>query len=380
MRGSHTVATLATHGLSGSRMSGKERLEAALECEEVDRVPWAPKVFIGHYRSGTSAVHQRMSIAEFADVLHCDAIAWDNLIAARTDGVTHGTTKQGHTTTRLTQTPVGQLRQSWTWSPEAHTSHPTEFPLKGPGDYEVAKYIAEHTIYEPVSGRHQEMLRSVGDRGVVVTAAPGTPLMTLLQNTIGMPQAYYHITDYQRQFDELFEVEADGWSRYYDALATTDAEFVCTQENTSTTLISPALYRKYCLPLKKRARKLMHRAGKHYMLHMCGCLQDLLPDILEAGADSWESFTPPPIGDTLFQDGRAVAGDAVSLVGGINAAMLTMWPRRRLLDYVVETVESLPHAHGITFTSGGAMPVECPLDELADIGRDLTQLLSRWGQ
>lgn len=101
------MASVATHGLPGSRMSGKERLEAAVRCEEVDRVPWAPKVFIGHYRSGTSAAHQRMSVAEFADVLHCDAIAWENLITAKADGVTHETTKHGHTTTRLTQTPVG---------------------------------------------------------------------------------------------------------------------------------------------------------------------------------------------------------------------------------------------------------------------------------
>lgn len=372
------MPTIGTSGRSGSCMTGKERLEAALRLEEVDRVPWAPKVFIGHYRSGTSAAHQQMSIAEFADVLNCDAIAWENLVVANSEGVTHKTVRDGLVTTRITETPVGELRQSWTWSEEAHTSHPTEFPLKGQGDYAAATYIAEHTTFEPVSGRHQETLKSVGDRGVVVTAAPGTPLMTLLQNTIGMPQAYYHIADWQDEFDELFEVEADSWCRYYEALAETEAEFVCTQENTSTTLISPAFYRKYCLPLKKKACELMHQRGKHYMLHMCGCLKGLLPDILEAGADSWESFTPPPIGDTLFQDGRAVAGDTVSLVGGINAAMLTLWPREKLLDYVTETVDALPHTRGITFTSGGAMPVECPLAELADIGRDLTQRLSRW--
>lgn len=66
----------------GSRMTGRERLRAALSLAEVDQVPWAPKVFIGHYRSGTTAEHQGMSIAEFADVLNCDAIAWDSLVSA----------------------------------------------------------------------------------------------------------------------------------------------------------------------------------------------------------------------------------------------------------------------------------------------------------
>lgn len=47
-----------------SQMTGKERLSAAVRFGEVDRIPWAPKIFIGHCRSGTSPEHQKMSIAE----------------------------------------------------------------------------------------------------------------------------------------------------------------------------------------------------------------------------------------------------------------------------------------------------------------------------
>ena len=362
------------------RMTGRERLEAALRCEEVDRVPWAPKVFIGHYRSGTSAAHQAMSVAEFADVLNCDAIAWDNLVTARTENVTHEAVRDGHTVTRITRTPVGEIVSGSSWSPETHSGHPTEFPLKGPRDYEVATYIAEHTEFEVEGDRHEATLESVGDRGIVITTGPGTPLMTLIQNTIGMPQVYYHLNDYQKEFDELYEAESDRWCRYYETLAKSDAEYVCTQENTSTTLVSPALYEKYCLPLKRKAREIMGRAGKHYMLHMCGCLKALLPQIDEVRADSWESFTPPPIGDTHFGDGRRVAGDGVCLIGGMNAVMVSVWDHQRVLDYVDRTLAGLPHTRGIVFTSGGAMPMECPTERLADLGRRLTDQLASPGR
>lgn len=215
-----------------SQMTGKERPEAALKLEEVDRIPWAPKVLIGHYRSGTSSAQREMSIAEFADVLNCDAIAWNVLVK------TH-------------------------------------------------------------------------------------------------------------------------------------------QENTSSTLVSPDLYGKYCLPLKKKACEMITGAGKHFMLHMCGCLRDLLPQILEVGADSWESFTPPPIGDTLFKDGREVSPDEVCLIGGMNAATVSVWDHGKVLDYVDETLDSLTHTRGIVFTSGGAMPVECPVETLAELGEKLRPHLAK---
>ena len=99
----------------GSRMSGKERLEAALRFQEVDRVPWAPKVFIGHYRSGTSARHQEMSVAEFADVLNCDAIAWDHLVERHYENVETETIKKGNDVLTIRKTPVGELRSVSSW-------------------------------------------------------------------------------------------------------------------------------------------------------------------------------------------------------------------------------------------------------------------------
>ena len=266
-------------------MTGKERLDAALRLEEVDRVPWAPKVFIGHYRSGTSSAHQSMSIAEFASVLHCDAIAWDSLVKARSTNVTQEIVRDGLVTRRITTTPVGEIVSASTRSPETHSSHPTEFPLKTPADYEVAKYIAEHTTFEPAAGVHEQMLASVGDRGIVVTTGPGTPLMTMIQDTVGMPQIYFHLADHREEFDELFEAEAAKWLRHYEAIAQTDAEYVCVQENTSTTLVSPALYERYCLPLKQKACEVVRRSGKHYMLHMCGRLKGLMASIRQVGAE-----------------------------------------------------------------------------------------------
>ena len=353
------------------QMTGKERLAAAIKFGEVDRIPWAPKVFAGHYRSGTSPEHREMSIAEFADVLNCDAIGWGGAVVPKTANVTRETVRDGSVTTTITRTPVGEVRSASAWSEETQTHHPAEFPLKTSKDYDVAKYIAEHTTYEPAGGGYEKLLESVGDRGVAFTAGPSTPLMALIQGTIGMPYVYYHMADYPEAFDELYEVEVDRCCRHYEAIAKSDAEYVITNENTSTTLVSPDLYGKYCLPVKKKYCEIIKGAGKTYMLHMCGRLKGLLPMIYQAGADCWESFSPPPIGDTYFKDGRDAVGDDVSLVGGMNALTVSVWDDQEVLDYVDETIGILPHTRGIVFTSGGAMPIERPTESLAELGRKL---------
>jgi hypothetical protein len=316
-----------------------------------------------------------MSVAEFADVLNCDAIAWEHLVERHYENVETETVRKGNDVLTIRKTPVGELRSVSSWRDEVHTWHPTEFPVKSREDYETAMYIAEHTSFEPAQGVHEQNLKATGDRGVVMSYADGTPLMAMLQGTIGMPEAYYHMNDYPQEFDRWYEVEVDRFLRYYEAYARSDAEYITIHENTSSTLVSPDLYRKYCLPAKKKMADIVKAAGKVCVLHMCGTLMDLMPDIKQVGADCWESFTPPPNGDTYFEDGRQAVGDDVSLVGGMNAVMLTLWPESRLLDYVDRTIDRLPHTRGIVFTSGGAMPIECPLERLSGLGLKLADRL-----
>jgi hypothetical protein len=362
-------------GSRGSGMTGKERLAAALRFRETDRIPWAPKVFIGHYRSGVARAQSHMSIAAFAELLNCDAIGWDCPILTKSRNVQADTERRAAETIQTFTTPVGSLRMVSAYSEESRSEHITEYCLKTAGDYRVAQYIAEHTDYEPDPALHQEVLQSAGNRGVVMSYGNSTPFMDLLQSQAGLPQLYYHLQDFPEVVEELLAAEAERFARFYRAYAGTDAEYVVIHENTSSTLLSPELYRKYCLPLKRRFVEIVRAAGKLPILHMCGRLQALLPLILEAGAAAWESFTPPPNGDTHLKDGRAVAGDGVCLIGGLNAVMLTRWPEAELLAYVERALSELPHARGIILTSGGAMPVECPVEKLAAIGRKLEPIL-----
>ncbi len=363
--------------MSMSRMTGKERLEAALRFQSVDRIPWAPKVFVGHYRSGTSSTFQNMTIREFAREIHADAIGWDRLIQEKPDStVTVEKNTDGCDTCMITRTPAGELRRVTSYSPETRTSHIKEFPLKTPEDYDTMAYVIEHTTFDVVPDVHRETLESVGDQGIVVTRMRGTPIMLLVQFEAGIPHLYYHLQDFPEKVRMLYDMMAEKSIQQYERLINTDAKYICTEENTSLSLISPDIYEEFVLPLKQRINRMVKAAGKYHILHMCGTLKGLLGQINQVGADCWESFTPPPIGDTHFADGRAVNPTMV-LAGGMNAAMLTQWEEKDIYNYVQSTLEGLADSRGLIFTSGGAMPIECPLERLIRIGKAMSNFSLR---
>ena len=261
------------------------------------------------------------------------------------------------------------------YSPETKTSHIKEFPLKTPQDYDTMAYVVEHTDFEITPHVHTQTLESVGDQGIVVTRMRGTPIMLLVQFEAGIPYIYYHLQDFPEKVRMLYDIISEKSIQHYEQLMSTDAEYICTEENTSLSLISPDIYQEFVLPLKQRINRIVKGAGKYHILHMCGTLKGLLGQINQVGADCWESFTPPPIGDTHFSDGRAVSPKTV-LAGGMNAAMLTQWKEKEIHRYVASAVEGLADKRGLIFTSGGAMPIECPLEKLIRIGKTMSGHLS----
>ena len=87
-------------------------------------------------------------------------------------------------------------------------------------------------------------------------------------------------------------------------------------ENTSTTLISPGLYRRYSLPQVRGFTDTMHRHGKKAVLHMCGLLKNLCPELAETGMDAVNALTPPPVGDLPFDQALDSLGEDLVILGG----------------------------------------------------------------
>jgi uroporphyrinogen-III decarboxylase len=91
-----------------------------------------------------------------------------------------------------------------------------------------------------------------------------------------------------------------------------------------TELTSPPLYRKYALPYAKQIVALAKKHGKCSYLHSCGKVQSLLNEIKDMHPSIFETFAPPPEGDTSdIAATRDFIGRDIVAKGNMNLTFFT---------------------------------------------------------
>lgn len=139
-------------------------------------------------------------------------------------------------------------------------------------------------------------------------------------------------------------------------------EFVYSVEDTSTTLISPDQFRCTCAPHLTDYGRILGCSGKRLVLHMCGRIKELLPDIAALPAAGIEALTTLPIGNTSLLDARTACPE-MCLVGGTNA-ILWLEPPEVIIRTIERDLDALPHHRGIVVSSAGVLPPGTPPETL----------------
>ncbi|MFC1806187.1 uroporphyrinogen decarboxylase family protein [Planctomycetota bacterium] len=358
-------------------MTRKERFERALRREEVDRLPFWVKVFGGSYLDFQPERYREMAELELADYLDLDHMAGGpSPVACTNDRVErHDERLNGRRITEW-KTPDGTLRQVNGYDESSHTWHPIEFPIKEPAAIKAALHIYERSrfeVNEEALPRCAERLRQVGDRGIVMTGMGISPLMDLIQHLIGPMNTYFFLTDCPKPMDTLIAAMHDERLRFLRCLLTAcPYDYIVSVENTSTTLLSPAVFERYCWRHLMDYGRLITEAGKMHVLHQCGKLHALLPKIEELPASAIEAYSSPPVGNTTLAD-RVERAPTTAIIGGTNA---TTWLQP--VDAICESIEqSLVEAGtlaGVVLTSAGVMPPACSIETIRQVRERMKEM------
>jgi uroporphyrinogen decarboxylase len=82
-------------------------------------------------------------------------------------------------------------------------------------------------------------------------------------------------------------------------------------------LIGPERWRKFFKPAYARIFEAIHAQGKVAILHSCGSVADILPDIVDIGLDVLESVQPEAVGMNPYALKKAW-GDKITFWGGLG--------------------------------------------------------------
>lgn len=339
-------------------MTSRERWQAALALEPVDRLPFWPKLD-GAYAKAQAAPYNTKSLDELHDWIGSDPhIGIAGCVRIERTRTEEAWREEGNNRWHSWRTPYGELEQFLQFDGPSHSWHPMTFPIRDRADilamtafYEDAKPVLDERLLETTTAQ----VAAVGERGYTFAGIGESPLMYWVEWLAGVEQAHLLLVDYPAEVEALFDAIQSflvGVARIMIGYSPVEALYLV--ENTSTTLISPTQYHKYCLPQVGQIAQMASEAGRSMILHMCGHLKALLPDLSTVPVRGFEAFTSPTLGNTSLLEGRTGCPDK-ALIGGTNA-MLWLKPARQIIAKLEEDLGALPHRRGIVVTSGGVMP------------------------
>jgi len=90
----------------------------------------------------------------------------------------------------------------------------------------------------------------------------------------------------------------------------------------SSTVISPAMFREFCIPYDRQIIDALHQEGFPVVYHTCGGMMAILEDIPNNGCDASETLSPRGMGGDIDDDDQCevkrVLGGKVGLIGGLD--------------------------------------------------------------
>ncbi|MEN6478822.1 MAG: uroporphyrinogen decarboxylase family protein [Anaerolineales bacterium] len=127
----------------------------------------------------------------------------------------------------------------------------------------------------------------------------------------------------------------------------------------SGTLISPRDLRAFVLPGHRLMAQLSHQAGRPYLLHSCGNLTQIMPDLLDdVQIDAKHSYE-----DTIESviDVKAHYGDRLTILGGIDVDFLCRASEEQVRARVRHTLDACLAGGGYVLGSGNSVTNYVPV-------------------
>jgi len=87
----------------------------------------------------------------------------------------------------------------------------------------------------------------------------------------------------------------------------------------SSTVISPKIFKNFCLPYDRQLHEALHAVGHKVVYHTCGGMMAILELIVQNGCDASETLSPAGVGgDAIPEEIKRRIGDQVGLIGGMD--------------------------------------------------------------
>jgi uroporphyrinogen decarboxylase len=368
-------------------MTSKDRMMLAIHREKPDRLPisihqWQT-FHLETYMSGMTALEAFRTVGLDAQIQYFESMAQFWLTDA--DFTKLNTSSWKDEALVISNDPDHRLIHHTIHTPEGRLSYKTEGDRKTTWitEYLVKKDDDIHLIekYMPVPRLDLKPLAKaydeVGDHGILrgfvwgdqagcwQHAACLYDISALILAAIDRP-AWVH---------EFLRILLAKKMRFIESMKGAKFDLVETGGGSaSSTLISPAMHKEFCLPYDRIMHDALRDLGFKITYHTCGGTLGLEEMIVANGADVSETLAPPTIGGNQEPwEFKRKVGRKIALIGGIDQYhTLTLGSRDEIRRAVVKLFETVGRDGGYVCAASDHF-FETPVENLrimADAAKD----------
>ncbi|MCE5198621.1 MAG: uroporphyrinogen decarboxylase family protein [Armatimonadota bacterium] len=308
-------------------MTSRERMLAALNNSRPDRLPcqvhgWM-QYYLNRYLGGMDwyQAYEKFGM-DYAIYISPDYNYYEkdlaNWHATRVD--ISEDSQGNHHWEETIETPEGNLHHAGAWNDI--TPWETEVLIKDEHDFELwNKYFPV-----PVSAdftKIREAKDKLGDKGIIrshpFSPGQGSPWQSFC-TMVGTEEAIMMAMDTPDFLHYALGEILKKTIRVSEMWKGTPADMVETGGGAgSNTVISPGMFKEFCLPYDQKQHAVLHDAGVKIVYHLCGGLMQMLELVTENGADGLETMTPPSMGgDCDLAEASRRVGDKLFFIGGFD--------------------------------------------------------------
>ena len=217
-------------------------------------------------------------------------------------------------------TPKGELRQAG--ASNTITAWETEFLIKNQRDFELWDKFCPLPVrvdLTPVRAVKERL----GDKGIIrshpFSPGQGSPWQSFC-TLVDTEKAIFMAMDEPDFLHHALESILQKTLRVMAMWEGTPADMIEIGGGAgSSTVISPRLFREFCLPYDQRQIPLLHELGLKVVYHLCGGLMPMLELVVQTGTDGLETMTPPAMGgDCDLREASRRVGDRLFFLGGFD--------------------------------------------------------------
>ena len=243
--------------------------------------------------------------------------------------------------------------------------------IKNREDFEKYPWESIPDRYFALYAENFRALAEVIPAGMRAIGGVGNGIFECVQDVTGyMALCYIREDDpglYAALFQRVGKVNLAIWKRFLKEFS--DLFCVCRFGDDlgykSSTLLPADDIRENIFPQYAPIVEEIHRAGKRFLLHSCGCIFDVMEELInvvkiDAKHSNEDQIAPFPVWVERY-------GDRIGNFGGIDTDAVCRLDRVQMKEYILDVIRQCEGHGGFAFGSGNSIPAYVPAENYVNM-------------